>query len=94
VNVSRRKLYGKFKKGKTLTTQVVRRTDFKREERLHQGFHYSEGQGKKIRRTRYNHQYEAKFLINKKKSPSSPLFFFFYTISHSFMLESLNWAQG
>jgi hypothetical protein len=51
--------------------------------------------GQKIKaRRRQNHESTAKLLIKGKKSPSSPLFFFFYTISHSFMFESLSWAQG
>jgi hypothetical protein len=51
------------------------------------------GAGQKIRRKRrYNHEDTTKLLINKEISPSSLLFLFFYTISYSFMLESLNWA--
>jgi hypothetical protein len=43
-------VYGKFKKGKTLTTQVVRNLILKREEGLHQGFHnqnYQRGRGRR-----------------------------------------------
>jgi hypothetical protein len=91
-------LYGKFKRGKTLTTQVVRRSHFKKRRRASSRvprIRIIRGAGKKIRgRRRYNHEYTTKLLIKENRSPSSPLFLFFYTISHSFMLESLNWAQG
>jgi hypothetical protein len=91
-------LYGKFKRGKTLTTQVVRRSHFKKRRRASSRVPKSElskGQGKNIRgRRRFIHEYTTNILIKENRSPSSPLFLFFYTISHSFMLESLNWAQG
>jgi hypothetical protein len=49
------------------------------------------GARQKIRgRRKYSHGYT----IKRKKYPSSPLFLFFYTTSHSFMLESQSWAQG
>jgi hypothetical protein len=91
-------LYRNFKRGKTLTTQVVRKSHLKKRRkassRVPRIKNY-QGAGKNIRgRRRYNHEYTTKILIKENRSPSSPLFLFFYTISHSFMLESLNWAQG
>jgi hypothetical protein len=59
-------LYGKFKGRKTLTTQVVRRTDFKTEERHHQGekIKIIREEVHKIRGIiRYNHEYTTKLLI-------------------------------
>jgi hypothetical protein len=64
-------VYGKFKKGKTLTTQVVRKSNFKKRRsassRVPQS-ELSEGQGKNIRRRRrYNHEYTTKLLINERE---------------------------
>jgi hypothetical protein len=87
-------LYGKFKKGKSLTTQVVRRSNFKKRRKGFIKGSIIRGAGEKDQKKKVQTSYAVKLLINKEKSPSSPLFFFFYTISHSFMLESLNWAQG
>jgi hypothetical protein len=86
---------------KTLTAQVVRKSLLKkRREASSRGPRISivRGVGKNIRgRIRYNHGYTINLLIKRNKSPYSPffcLYIFFYTTSHSFMLESQSWAQG
>jgi hypothetical protein len=59
-------LYRKSKKGKILTTQVVRRTGFKREERQHQGERIKIIRGawwNIIGRGRYIHEYTTKIII-------------------------------
>jgi hypothetical protein len=85
---------------KTLTAQVVRKSLLKkRREASSRGPRISivKGVGKNIKgKIRYSHGYTIKLLIKRNKSPYSPffLYIFFYTISHSFMLESQSWAQG
>jgi hypothetical protein len=86
------------KKKKTLTTKVVRKSLLKkrREGSSRVGIiNIIRGAGHNIKgRLTYNHGHTIKLLIKRKKSPSSPFFLFFYTTSHSFMLESQSWAQG
>ena len=83
---------------KTLTIQVVKKyLPKKRREASSRVPIISiiRGAWKKIRgRRRYIHGYTIKLLIKRNKYPSSPFFLFFYTTSHSFMLESQSWAQG
>jgi hypothetical protein len=71
----------KFKRLKTLTTQVVRRSHFKKRRRASsrdQRERIIKGARQNIRgRRSYNHEYTTKILIKKKRSPSSPLFLFF-----------------
>ena len=95
----KKKLVREFQeRKKTLTTQVVRKSLLKKRREASSRvprISIVRGEGKNIRgRIRYNHGYTIKLLIKRKKSPSSPFFLFFYTTSHSFMLESQIWAQG
>jgi hypothetical protein len=94
----KKKLVWEFQeRKKTLTTQVVRKSLLKKRRNDSSKFpiiSIVRGEGKNIRgRIRYNHGYTIKILIKIKKSPYSPFFLFFYTTSHSFMLESQSWAQ-
>jgi hypothetical protein len=83
---------------KTLTTQVVRKFLLKkRREASLRGprINIVRGVGQRIRGRRvYSHECIANLLINENRSPSSSFFLFFYTISHSFMIESRSFAQG
>jgi hypothetical protein len=89
---------GISRKGETLTTQVVRKSLLKKRIKASsKGPRISivRGAGHNIRgRRKYIHGYTIKLLIKRNKSPSAPFFLFFYTTSHSFMLESQSWEQG
>jgi hypothetical protein len=96
---SKKKLVREFQeRKKTLTTQLVRKSLLKKRRKDLSKvpiISIVRGARQKIRgRISYSHGYTIKLLIKRKKSPSSPFFLFFYTTSHSFMLESQSWAQG
>jgi hypothetical protein len=95
----KKKLVPEFQeRKKTLTTQVVRKSLLKKKREASTRFpiiNIAIGAKQRIGgRRMYNHECIAKLLINEKRSPSSSLFLFFYTISHSFIRESQSWAQG
>jgi hypothetical protein len=95
----KKKLVQEFQeRKKTLTTQVVRKSILKKRREASSKvpiINIVRGVGKHIiGRIRYIHGYTNKLLIKRNKSPSSPFFLFFYTTSHSFILETQSWAQG